>query len=842
MHRMSVQLRRVRRTAVAAATATVPVMMLFWWIDSANDTTTTTTNNSNDYSPKQSQTLSEDDVFTIHKPTGTDSSGHWGSDRYAFPARTSLQTPAPRVISWSSWARRTAHTCQSMYSVNTTSLESQHDAEKSNQSNQQHQLPNVDAKGDKDSDDDDDENDDDNENKLQAHFQLTNQSLGEGAYARVQLATDIKTGERVAVKSINRAFTDRESFQREMRAMQYILQFGGHPHIVSLHTYFEDDDYFHVVMDYISGGEMFDHLIKNGAYSEADAARLVREVASALAFMHGIGVVHADLKPENLMLSSEQASDSIVKVVDFGSTQIPGGDNHNPAFTPAYAPPEAFHKKETSEPFEPPMDMWALGVILYIMLVGLHPFVLTGKLSDEELEARITSGKPPPIRDSPMTSHLSESAIELLERLIESDPTKRMTAQEMLAHPWVDGKTAPTDAISGSDERLSRIRAMKTKLQANFLEDVVNWSDNENHTRRKTSLIDQSFKTMYAKNGGFLPLLPPHGDGGERQVGSENESISMAEFRSLLAENMKHKFFPRNHIVYNEGDIGHHMYIINSGTIEVTTSNGSRAERSQGDFFGEGALLHPKSIRSGTIRCKTPVHVIEISREYFQKYLQSSELGLMLAVKEKDRIRKKNRAKMILTLQNNQVETYKQGDLLYDQGASGDNLFIVDNGEVKVTVKGKHVFTASKGNICGEQAVITGLKRNSRAECITDSCVVQVMTGREFRRLMDLYPDAKASLRDLCLRRDLKKAIVHRLQKEFPYNNPMEAFLAVGVDENGLLHVESIAQIMLDMDPDYTKGEIEELVKIMDLTNSGTVSFEEFRKIFIADLRTSASI
>jgi CRP-like cAMP-binding protein len=180
---------------------------------------------------------------------------------------------------------------------------------------------------------------------------------------------------------------------------------------------------------------------------------------------------------------------------------------------------------------------------------------------------------------------------------------------------------------------------MKTKLQANFLQDVVNWSDNENHTRRQTSLIDESFKTMYAKNGGFLPLLP-HGDG-ERQVGPKNESISMAEFRSLLAENMKHKFFPRNHIVYNEGDIGHHMYIINSGTIEVTTSNGSRAERSQGDFFGEGALLHPKSIRSGTIRCKTPVHVIEISREYFQKYLQSSELGLMLAVKEKDRIERK---------------------------------------------------------------------------------------------------------------------------------------------------------------------------------------------------------
>jgi serine/threonine protein kinase len=690
-------------------------------------------------------------------------------------------------------------------------------------------------------DDDKNKNRDEEENMLQTHFTLSTKRLGEGAYAVVQLALDKNTNEKVAIKSISRAFTDRESFQREMRAMQYVLHFGGHPHIVSLHTYFEDDDFFHVVMDYISGGEMFDHLIKNGAYSEADAARLVREVASALAFLHGIGVVHADLKPENLMLSSEQASDSIVKLVDFGCTQIPGGDNQSTAFTPAYAPPETFFKKEASEPFEPPMDMWALGVILYIMLVGLHPFVLTGKLTDEELEERIKSGTPPPIRDSPITAHLSESAKELLSRLIEPDPSKRMTAQEMLAHPWVNGTTAPTDAITGSDERLKRIRAIKTRLQANFLRDVVNWSDNENHTRRQTSLIDESFKTMFAKNGGFLPLLP-HSEGESNIDADHDESISMSEFRSLLAENMKHKFFPKNHIVYNEGDIGNHMYIINSGTVEVTTSNGSRADRSQGDFFGEGALLHPKSIRSGTIRCKTPVHVIEISREYFQKYLQSSELGLMLAVKEKDRIRRRNRAKMILTLQNNPTETFKKGDVLYRLGTNDDVLYIVDSGKVKITVEGNHVFTAGKGNICGEQSVITGLKRNGTAQCETDSCVCQVMTGREFRRLMDLNPDAKASLRELCLRRDLKKAIVHKLQADFPYDNPMVAFLAVGVDENGLLGVNSITKIMRDMDPEYTDNEIEELVKIMDLTNSGTVSFEEFRKVFVADIRASASI
>ena len=144
------------------------------------------------------------------------------------------------------------------------------------------------------------------------------------------------------------------------------------------------------------------------------------------------------------------------------------------------------------------------------------------------------------------------------------------------------------------------------------------------------------------------------------------------------------------------------MYIINSGTIEVTISNGSRAAQSQGDSLGERALLLPKSIQSGTIRCQTPVHVVEISRDYFEKHLQSSELGLLLAVKEKDRIRKRNRAKMILTQQINHVKSFVKGDVLYKEGTYEDTLNIVNSGSVMVTVQGAHIFTASNGNHCGD--------------------------------------------------------------------------------------------------------------------------------------------
>jgi hypothetical protein len=119
--------------------------------------------------------------------------------------------------------------------------------------------------------------------------------LGEGAFGAVYLATNKQTGEKVAIKKISKKYTDNVGFQREMNALLHLRKSGGHPNICSLQENFNEGDHFYIVLDLISGGEMFDHLVKQGAYSEADAARLVREVAGALAFIHGLDTVHADL-------------------------------------------------------------------------------------------------------------------------------------------------------------------------------------------------------------------------------------------------------------------------------------------------------------------------------------------------------------------------------------------------------------------------------------------------------------------------------------------------------------------------------------------------------------------
>lgn len=334
---------------------------------------------------------------------------------------------------------------------------------------------------------------------------------------------------------------------------------------------------------------MFDHLIRIGAYSEADAARLVREVTSALAFMHGIGVVHGDLKPENLMLSTERVGDAVIKVVDFGCAHVVSEEEKseskkrrdtikdltsssspwNRPLTPAYCPPECFEKDPASKNsllIHPSMDMWGLGVIIYIMLTGLHPYDLTGQTSDDEILEKLRKREKPPLRNSPITAHLSKSAINLIEKLIEWEPDKRLTAFEMLQDPWVRGETARTNKIADSDKKLSMFREFRTHLEAKVFQDLVTNSDEVSH---KTSLIEQSFRSFDKGKKGFLTtkdlLNYKNKNAGNDNAGSSDgrNQMDYSTFSNLLSENMKNKYFQKGEILYREGDIGNHMYFIN---------------------------------------------------------------------------------------------------------------------------------------------------------------------------------------------------------------------------------------------------------------------------------------
>jgi hypothetical protein len=291
---------------------------------------------------------------------------------------------------------------------------------------------------------------------------------------------------------------------------------------------------------------------------------------------------------------------------DGGGPRRPGGGTRGVGaggFTPAYSCPEAFGDRDS--PPLPPADMWALGVIVYIMLVGVHPFDPTGRATDEEVEAAVRNpGSPLPLgRGHPRARHLSGSATDLIRRLMERDPRRRMSAQEMLHHPWVTGETASTRVMAGSDKRLDKFRRFKTRLQTQFFADAVGWSDEaiggggggrpgddggggEAAARgRRTSLIERSFKAiggsevdairkLLASGGGggggsggaatsSIGMLASEGapmeraDGGGGGGGEDGDGVidmTMSDYNDLLSEDMKHHYFPKGHVVYNEGE------------------------------------------------------------------------------------------------------------------------------------------------------------------------------------------------------------------------------------------------------------------------------------------------
>lgn len=711
--------------------------------------------------------------------------------------------------------------------------------------------------------------------------------LGVGAYGTVYLATRRRTGEKVALKLISKNLTDPAAFEQEMKVMTYIRDMGSHPHLCTLHEYFHDiPRQYAVIMEYIDGGELFDHLIDNGPYSEWDASRLIGEVASALNFLHGIGVVHADLKPENILLTTPRRGDSVVKLTDFGSAQLLKSaaskikENHNDngnynteksnwemkdekddacygAPTPAYCPPESLRG---THPIQPAVDMWALGVILFIMLVGAHPYDLDGEATVDEITQRIqdTASYSVPMNDPFVTGHLSESAKDLIQHLMHPDPDKRITALEMLQHPWIQGDTATTTVIPGSDARLSKLRRFKTKLQAKFFESAVNWSDDSNSQANfavhpSTNPVHKGVRGQESQEDStfYQPSLLERSYNAldtKKIFGMVNEeggpTINMSDFHSLLSDRIQQRHFPANYVVYRQGTKGDSMYFIDSGTVEVETEDGSYAIRRRGDFFGEGALLQPDGKRSATVRCKTPVHALEISREHFEKYITNSDSALLLTLKEKDKIRRRNRVKTILRLQRNlKPLAVPYGKHFFKKGEKGDSMFILESGRVDVEVENHLVLSVFPGNVFGEHSLLTGRARNCTAKCTTvEGCVAQELSALDFQKLTTDAPHIRVTLQELHLRREFKKAIVLRLKKEFPYQNPEEAFEAADEKALGLLDRDSVAHLMRELNPDYTDDEIQEILQVLDLTTSGNVTFDEFKKVFVGDLRTSSSM
>lgn len=274
--------------------------------------------------------------------------------------------------------------------------------------------------------------------------------LGTGAFSKVFLAeSKTKPGLHVAVKCIDKKALKgkEESLENEIKVLRRLR----HPNIVQLLETFEDKHHVYLVMDLVTGGELFDRIVAKGSYTEKDASHLIKQVLEAVNYMHENGVVHRDLKPENLLYYCPD-EDSKIMISDFGLSKMEdSGVMATACGTPGYVAPEVLAQR----PYGKAVDVWSLGVIAYILLCGYPPFY---DENDANLFAQIMRGEYE--FDSPYWDDISDSAKDFISHLMAVNPEHRFTCAEAVAHPWISGNTAATiDIHSTVSERLKKMCA-----------------------------------------------------------------------------------------------------------------------------------------------------------------------------------------------------------------------------------------------------------------------------------------------------------------------------------------------------------------------------------------------
>uniref|UniRef100_A0A8C1UEA3 calcium/calmodulin-dependent protein kinase n=1 Tax=Cyprinus carpio TaxID=7962 RepID=A0A8C1UEA3_CYPCA len=259
-------------------------------------------------------------------------------------------------------------------------------------------------------------------------FQLY-EELGKGAFSVVRRCVKLCTGQEYAAKIINTkklSARDHQKLEREAR----ICRLLKHPNIVRLHDSISEEGFHYLLFDLVTGGELFEDIVAREYYSEADASHCIHQILESVNHIHQHDIVHRDLKPENLLLASK-CKNAAVKLADFGLAIEVQGDQQawfGFAGTPGYLSPEVLRK----EAYGKPVDIWACGVILYILLVGYPPF---WDEDQHKLYQQIKAGAydfPSPEWDT-----VTPEAKNLINQMLTINPAKRITAQEALKHPWV---------------------------------------------------------------------------------------------------------------------------------------------------------------------------------------------------------------------------------------------------------------------------------------------------------------------------------------------------------------------------------------------------------------------
>uniref|UniRef100_A0A5B7AXX5 non-specific serine/threonine protein kinase n=1 Tax=Davidia involucrata TaxID=16924 RepID=A0A5B7AXX5_DAVIN len=318
--------------------------------------------------------------------------------------------------------------------------------------------------------------------------------LGRGEFGITYLCTDVDTGEKLACKLISkkklRTAVDIEDVRREVEIMKNLPK---HPNIVSLTGTYEDDNAVHIVMELCEGGELFDRIVARGHYTERAAAGVMRTIVEVVQICHRHGVMHRDLKPENFLFANKKET-APLKTIDFGLSIFfkPGECFSEIVGSPYYMAPEVLKRN-----YGPEVDVWSAGVILYILLCGVPPFWA----ETEQGVAQAIIRSVIDFKRDPWPK-VSDNAKDLVKRMLDPDPNRRLTAQEVLEHPWIqNAKKAPNVPLGETVKARLKQFSVMNKLKKRALRVVA-----EHLSVEEVAGIKEAFEMMDTSKRGKINL------------------------------------------------------------------------------------------------------------------------------------------------------------------------------------------------------------------------------------------------------------------------------------------------------------------------------------------------
>ncbi|KAK4782738.1 hypothetical protein SAY86_007112 [Trapa natans] len=341
--------------------------------------------------------------------------------------------------------------------------------------------------------------------------------LGQGQFGTTFLCTEKATGKDFACKTIaKRKLLTRDDVEDVRREIRILHHMAGHPNVISIIDAYEDAVAVHLVMELCAGGELFDRIIKRGHYTERKAAELARLIVGVIEACHSLGVMHRDLKPENFLFINQE-EESPIKSIDFGLSTFfrPGETFTDVVGSPYYVAPEVLKKY-----YGPECDVWSAGVIIYILLSGVPPF---WDETEQGIFEQVLKGELDFVSEP--WPGISQSAKDLVRRMLVRDPKKRLTAHEVISHPWVQiNGVAPDKPLDSAVlSRLKHFSAMDKlkKIAIRAIAEIL--------SEEEIAGLKEMFKMIDTDNSGQITLEELKN--GLEKVGAD---IKDSEIHSLM--------------------------------------------------------------------------------------------------------------------------------------------------------------------------------------------------------------------------------------------------------------------------------------------------------------------